>query len=111
MISIDLVQSKRDITYQIYDWHSKTLGEWKRLETRGIVIIEGVYSTRSELRDSYDVRVFVSTPDDLRQERMTARNQNSTVWREKWLASEAYYKQHESPSEFAHFVLVGGVVE
>ncbi len=102
-----LSQSKREISYQMYDWPTRTMGRWEHFKSRGIVIVEGVYSIRSELRDLFDYRIFVDTPDDICRKRMAARNENTSEWQEKWLACNAYYKENERPSSFANLVLIG----
>lgn len=43
--------------YQRYDWEKKTLGEWRKVEAGGRLIVEGVYSTGKELADFYDYRI------------------------------------------------------
>lgn len=102
-----LSQSRREISYQSYDWPSRTLGRWERFQSSGVVVVEGTYSTRPELRDFYDYRIFVATPDDVRRARMAARKQNPSAWREKWLAVDAFYNEREQPRNFADLVIAG----
>ena len=106
-VLLPLSQSKREISYQVYDWTTKSLGRWEYFQSRGVVIIEGVYSTRAELRKFVDCSIFVDTSESVRQTRMEARQQDAVAWRDKWLAAERYYNEQESPSNHATLILRG----
>ncbi|HEX4146572.1 MAG TPA: AAA family ATPase [Pirellulales bacterium] len=43
--------------YQRYDWTRQELAETIEVAPRRIVIVEGVYATRLELKDFYDLRI------------------------------------------------------
>lgn len=106
-VLIPISKSQSQISYQTYDWSTKSLGRWETFKSKGIVIVEGVYSMRQELRDYYDSTIFVDTPETVRLARMEARNQNPSQWRERWLAAEKYYNETESPINFAKLVVCG----
>ena len=52
--------------YQRYDWGSDRLAEWHLVPTGGAVIVEGLYSTRTELRDFYDFTIWVEAAPEVR---------------------------------------------
>ena len=52
--------------YRRYDWVTNALAEWHEIEPRGVVIVEGVYSTRPELRPYFSVMVYVDAPRKVR---------------------------------------------
>ncbi|HEY6418068.1 MAG TPA: hypothetical protein VIX59_03610 [Candidatus Binataceae bacterium] len=96
-----------DTKYQPYDWLSGQLRGWIEVKRKPIIVVEGVYSTRPELRDLIDVAVFVDTPRETRLARMQARAQNETNWIERWMAAEDWYLEHVRPMETADFVVNG----
>jgi len=93
--------------YRRYDWSLDQLAEWIELEPREIVIVEGVYSTRPELRAVFDVAIFVETPRDERMRRMRARGRDSASWIERWMAAEEWYLEHIDPASTADLVIAG----
>lgn len=93
--------------YQRHDWSTDSLAEWIELTPTEIVIVEGVYSMRPELRELIDLAIFVDTPREERLRRMLARTQNSTAWIERWMAAEDWYFDHLEPSKHADLVIPG----
>jgi uridine kinase len=94
--------------YQRYDWSTDRLAEWIDVEPREIVLVEGVFSTRPELRAIIDVAIFIETPRDERIRRMLARPQPSTTWMDRWMAAEDWYLEHIAPQTRADLV-IGGI--
>lgn len=94
-------------SYQRYDWDTNTLDGWITVEPRGIVLVEGVYLLRRELRSYWDFAVYVDTPRDLRQQRLHARGENDPGWIARWAAAEDYYEQAELPAQAADLVVRG----
>jgi uridine kinase len=93
--------------YQRYDWSTDSLAEWIEAESREIVILEGVFSTRPELQPLIDIAIFVETPREERMRRMLARQQSGTSWMNRWMAAEDWYLQHIAPSLQADLVIEG----
>ncbi len=78
--------------YRRYDWAKNELSEEKSmLQPFGVIIVEGCYSVRPELRNYYHARVLVETPAQQRLERQRRRANASRTWLEKWDAAERYY--------------------
>jgi uridine kinase len=93
--------------YQRYDWGTDRLAEWIEVEPREFAVVEGVFSTRPELRPLIDVAIFIETPRDLRIARMTARGQGSTAWMAQWMAAEDWYLEQIAPQRRADLVIEG----
>jgi uridine kinase len=92
----------RQASWQPYDWEvdDGRLGDRRlRCDPTAVVILEGVYSARTELADLLDLRVLLAVPDDVRRERIRAREGEGyrEEWEARWFAAEAYYLQHVMP--------------
>ncbi|MFD2615614.1 uridine kinase family protein [Paenibacillus gansuensis] len=95
--------------YQRYDWPSDSLAEEHTVPAKGLVVIEGVYSTLPELARSYGLTVWVDCPRELRLERGLQRDgEEARKWWEDWMAAEDRYVKLLKPQEKAD-VLVEGV--
>jgi uridine kinase len=95
--------------YQRYDWGSDALAEWHTVPVGGVVIVEGIYSTRDELRDAYDYTIWVDSPRALRLQRGLARDgeQARLVWTTRWMPAEDRYVAEQHPEAKADTVVPG----
>jgi uridine kinase len=93
--------------YQRYDWASGKLSEAVQLPNAHVVLIEGVYTFRPELRRYYDFSIVVSTPKDERLRRWKQRGDAEEQIR-RWHASEELYFESTHPEEAAEMVVAGG---
>jgi uridine kinase len=95
--------------YQRYAWESDQLEEWCEVTPGGIVIVEGVYSTRSELAAFYDHRVWVECPRAIRVARGIARDGAASreVWEHDWMIAEDMYIAAQAPQDRADVVIDG----
>jgi len=96
--------------FQRHDWSTNKPAGWVDVPPRRIVVIEGVYSTRPELRDLLDLAIFVDTPREKRLARMLARGQNAQAlhqWIDRWMAAEDWYMRHIAPQHSADLVVAG----
>ncbi|MCA1622788.1 MAG: AAA family ATPase [Acidobacteria bacterium] len=95
--------------YQRYDWQTEMLAEWHKVETGGIVIVEGCYSTRKELSDFYDYKIWVETPREIRLARGIERDGEKArwLWEEEWMPSEDLYVENDLPRERADLIIYG----
>ena len=94
--------------YQRYDWPSDALAEWRDV-SRGIVIVEGVYSTRIELEEFYDLTVWVESLQPLRLARGIERDGEVArrKWEDEWMPAEDRYVKEQSPHTRADMVYAG----
>jgi uridine kinase len=95
--------------YQRYDWDRDELAEWHDVPSAGVVIVEGNYVIRPELRGYYDLRIWVEAPYDLRLQRGLARDGEAARarWVEEWMPEEDRYVEAMRPADHAD-VLVDG---
>jgi len=93
-----LLRAGHRARYQRYDWPSDALAEWHDVP-HGNVIIEGVYSTRVELRQFYHLTVWVECPRPVRLARGIERDGETARrrWEEEWMPAEDRYVKEESP--------------
>ncbi len=94
--------------YYKYDWATNELSkESVTLQPFGVVIVEGCYSARPELRNYYHARILVETSAEKRLERQCKRANASQAWLEKWDAAERYYLEHLNAGAFADLTVQG----
>ena len=97
--------------YQRYDWEKDRLNQWVIVEPSRTVLVEGVYSTRPELRPLIDIAIFVQTPRDERRKRMLTRGHLKrdieNHWLEPWMAAEDWYFARVRPDEHCDLLVAG----
>ncbi|MDI6676195.1 AAA family ATPase [Bacillus wiedmannii] len=95
--------------YKRYDWETDSLAETHNVPAIGIVIIEGVYATRQELAEMYDLKIWVNCPRETRIKRGIARDGETArdMWENNWMVAEDMYVESHKPHEFADFIIDG----
>lgn len=93
--------------YQWYDWRLDALAEWHIVTPGGMVIVEGVYATRTELANRYDFTVWVECPREIRLARGLSRDGEEArdIWENDWMVAEDRYVEAQRPLERAHLVI------
>jgi uridine kinase len=80
--------------YRAFDWIAFDGGRCSQ-ETvhtsKPIVVLEGVYSGRVELRDLVDISVLVTAPEHERVRRLVAREGQISDWEAQWHRAEEWY--------------------
>ncbi|MGG5255137.1 uridine kinase family protein [Neobacillus sp. SM06] len=96
-------------SYQRYDWDTDKMAEWHTVPATGIVVIEGVYSTRKELFGFYDLTIWVNTPRETRLKRGLERDGEGarSMWEENWMVSEDLYVKKQQPDQRVNFIVDG----
>jgi uridine kinase len=93
--------------YQRYDWSADRLLDWVSVEPAEIVLVEGVYSSRPELRAMLDAIIFVEAPRDERVRRVLGRDPDITNdWITPWMSAEDWYLDQIRPQETADLILL-----
>jgi phosphoribulokinase len=95
------------LRYQQYDWDAAAMGAWIEMPTPEVIIVEGVYTLRAELRNYFDVSVFVRTSESARLQRLVARGENSDLWIRRWDAASDFYVSREKSWEWVDVLLDG----
>lgn len=95
--------------YQRYDWTAGRLGAWTAIASGRIVIVEGVYSTKRELRNFYRIRIWMECPPDVRLARGIERDGENARerWITDWMPEEDRYVGAEHPEQAAHLIVDG----
>ena len=94
--------------YQRYDWVKNELAEkTAEVSPENIVIVEGVCSLRLELRNYYDLHIWVETSESERARRQIARRENTNEWIQRWAAAEKFYVDNFRPNRAAEFIVSG----
>ncbi|MBE7189154.1 hypothetical protein [Jatrophihabitans endophyticus] len=99
----------RPARYQVWDWARDAGGVWVDLEPGGVVLVEGVSATRTEVGAPWTLTVWVEAPADVRRRRAIERDGPGMwpVWRDRWIPSEEAYFARERPAERADLVVDG----
>jgi uridine kinase len=84
------LRSGRGARYERFDWTLQRLGAVVEVPSPGVILVEGVYSFRPELRCFYDWSILVEAPREERLQRVRARGENED-WIERWDAAEQWY--------------------
>jgi len=101
------LRAGRAARYQIFDWATGQLGDWREIPSGSTVIVEGVYSARPELAPYYHLTVYVDTARDVCLQRVRARGQDTEDWIMRWRAAEDHYIRATSPQTRAKLVVPG----
>ena len=83
----------REATYRPLVCSTMTFSDEVRLEHKSICIIEGSYSCHPELRNYYDIAVFLTTDKETQKERILHRNgeEKLEVFLSRWIPLEDKY--------------------
>ena len=103
------ISQNKEGRYQRYDWEKDKLAEWHSVPVGGIVVIEGVYSTRKELAELYDLTIWVECPRETRLARGLERDGEHAreTWENNWMISEDIYVKEEQPRTRADLIVSG----
>lgn len=104
---VEPISRSQDGYYQRYDWETDQLAEWHTVPIGGIVIIEGVYSTRNEMSNLYDFTIWVECPRETRLSRGIERDGEEArgMWEDNWMISEDLYVKEHRPHHQANLVV------
>ncbi len=84
----------RPVRYQRYDWDNARLGDWLTVSGVELLLVEGVYSSRPELREYPDLVLWVTAAEEERIRRQLERGQDQFTWIKRWMAAENYYLEN-----------------
>lgn len=82
----------KTIEYKRFDCATMTLAEAVTVTPKSLVIIEGAYSMHPELRDFYDLSVFIDISKSMQKERVLKRNPDRAQrFFDEWIPLEDRY--------------------
>jgi uridine kinase len=94
-------------TFRKYDWASNRLGERVDIASEGLIVVEGCYAARPELKAWYDATVLVLAQPATRRRRQQMRNDASPEWLERWDEAERYYMEECRPETYVDLTVAG----
>ena len=103
------LREDRPAWYQRYDWGEDELLDWVEVTPGGTVIVEGVFSTRPELRSAYDCTVWVDCPIELCLKRGYERDGENgfDLWENEWIPAYRRYVELHDPRSHIDYVFDG----
>ncbi len=99
----------QDARFQRYDWDRDELTDWREVPGHGLVLVEGVGSTRRELRGYYAFTIWVEASRDTRLARGLARDGEGARdrWVDDWMPAEDRYVADHAPAGAADLLVIG----
>ncbi len=93
-------------SYRPFDCRSMSLGDPVRVIPSAVEIVEGTYSCHPDLRESFDLRIFITTAPEKQLARLTVRNSaDLETFRRKWIPLEECYFSAFSVEKHCELVL------
>lgn len=104
---LEPASQKLAINYQIYDWQKDSIEKWEAIGDYKIIIVEGVYSSRKEIRHYHDYIIWVDASYETRLKRGIERDglQARDIWMNVWMPEEDRYMTHQNPRSYANLVV------
>ena len=99
---LEALSAGRNASWRAFDWEAfdgRLCDEPTRMASKPVIILEGVYSARPELADLIDIRIVISVRDELRMERLIAREGSIGPWERQWHEAEEIYFSDIMPTE------------
>lgn len=87
------LKNNQPFSYRPFICRSKTFGENIEVKPGKIMIVEGVYSCHPELKDYFDLHIFLDVSPEEQMRRITERNgeEGARAFREMWIPLEEKY--------------------
>jgi uridine kinase len=98
---LSALRAGQTASYHAFDWETfdgSLLPEATQVAPAPILILEGAYSARPELRDLLDLTLLVTVPDSLRQARLIQREGEIGPWERQWHQAEDWYFAEAAPA-------------
>lgn len=95
-----------DFLYQPFDCHSMSLQKGTWIHPGAVVIVEGSYALREDLRPYYDVTVFMDVSQEKQKQRILQRNPDQVeAFQKQWIPQEEKYLSVYHIAEACDFCL------
>jgi uridine kinase len=96
---LERLRAGEPAVFRAWDWETGAPGGVERVEPARVVLLDGVFSSSSQLADLVDLSVFVAAPEEVRLERLHVRIPPED-WDERWLEAERRYFATRPPDSF-----------
>jgi uridine kinase len=99
----------RSTRYQVWNWVEDVGGDWVELAPGGVIVVDGVSSTRTEVGVAWDLTVWVDASREVRLARALERDGADMLprWLDDWMPSEQRYATRERPQERVDLIVDG----
>jgi len=102
------LRAGRAAVYLPYDWDSGLFGNQRVLvRPAAVVVVDGLFVSRPELRSLVDLAILVEAPADVRVRRQLARADAAADWLARWDAAEQLFFAEISPATGFELVVCG----
>lgn len=97
------------VRYRPWQCRNAAFGPEVVLPSAPVVVVEGVYALRPDLRDAYDLRIFLTAPWSVREDRLRQRGGEGCLKRfvDQWIPLEDHYFQAHQVAQCCHMTLSG----
>ena len=101
------IKEQREVKYRPFDCSVFALGEEKTVEINKTVIIEGSYSHHQNLKDFYDLKIFLTSKYETRLERILKRNGEKMLqtFIDRWIPLEEKYFEAFKVDKNSDFII------
>ena len=94
----------RPFRFQKLECPALVLGEWRDIPACRAAVIEGSYCLHPELRDAYDLTIFMDIDPEVQLERLKKRNiERFPMFVKKWIPLEEAYIKAFDPASFCTY--------
>lgn len=103
---LEALRAGRAATYRPFDWEAfdgRLTGD-RVVDPADVLIVEGVYSAHPDFLDLLDIKILITAPDNVREQRLLRREGGLGPWERQWHDAEDWYFSHVAAA--GHFDLV-----
>ena len=103
------LRAGQPVAYRRFDCHTFTFDPVRIIEPKQLAIVEGSYSCHPDLRDLYEVRLFLDIDQETQMERIMRRNGPEAAERfhTRWIPLEETYFRNCLVQECCEYMLTG----
>ncbi len=108
-VLLPLSKGKKEILYRPLDCSTFTISQGEIIHPGKLIIVEGAYSHHPELRDYFDMLVYLDIDPDLQRERIKRRNkgEQQELFFSKWIPLEnKYFEVYSVKSNSQYIILI-----
>lgn len=99
------------INYRVFDWEKMIVGDYKTLESKGVIIVEGIGLFRPDLMPYFSYSIWIDCPISIAIARGKKRDNieygvnNDDKWDGIWKKNDLGYLNHYKPDKHADMVI------
>ena len=101
------LRENKAAAWQALDWLSQTRLPRTPVLPRGVILLEGVFSTHADFLPWLDHSVMVTAASQTRCRRVLARPQSDTSWVAHWQATEDWFHGINTTKQIVDWIVAG----